>query len=52
MFFSQSVTTLCALIGLNGHDLCHLGRLPTPVGTGAPVQLSPGLLVHVRAMLV
>lgn len=42
---------LCAVIGLNGHDLCQLGPLPTPVGTGASVQLNPGLLVHAWALL-
>lgn len=49
--FSQSATAPCALIGLNGHDLCHLGPLPTPVGTEIRAQLNPGFLVHAWAML-
>lgn len=46
MFFSPSLMALCALISLNGHGLCHLRPLPAAVGTGASVQLSPGLSVH------
>lgn len=46
MLFSPSVTALCAQIGLNGHHLCHLLPLPTPVGSG---QLNPGLLVYAWA---